>query len=228
MTNYTDLRPGDFLTEISSYTVKTVDKDKTVLIHGESRKEVTIAKNYVELYMIPADQYTSEVIVGKEDTYWTEKQIQEAIAKGVPNASNLREGDLKAKGIRSIFLDYPLRTACAVCFFKKDKPLSAKAYEKAIEDKIAQDLQEITNGNKSLKDVLAESNKKPVLNYIPGEERVMIGYKISNFSQTSDYKFMDVKVPNPSSPGGFDHIEKSIDLSTIKWMVADGIKYILK
>ncbi len=227
MLNFQDLRAGDFLTELSNYTVLKTSVDSVDLVHGNTGQKVTIGKPYAEVFLIPADQFVKEEKVGREDTYWTQKQIDEAVSKGVPGAEKLTVGDLKAKGIRSIFLDYPLNTACAVCFVKKDKPLSKAAYEKALEEKTQRDLLEITAGNKSLKEVLVESNRNPVLGYVPGEERVMIGYKMSNLSATSDYDFMDVKVPG-STQTGFTHLQKSIDLSTIKWMVADGVKYSVK
>ena len=59
--------------------------------HVQTGEIVSIGSTYVENFLISADHYEKEVFVGKEDKYWTQKQIDYI------NVNTLKENEEKSQ-----------------------------------------------------------------------------------------------------------------------------------
>jgi hypothetical protein len=101
MKNIKLLKEGDVLSEISHYKVMSVNKmnESVHLLHQESGESVQISKGYIKDHIVSGDEYDTEIKVGREDKFWTEKQIELLSV----NPHNVKPGDLRQKGIRTIW-----------------------------------------------------------------------------------------------------------------------------
>ena len=96
------IKVDSVLSEVSHYTVKDFKNggETIVLLHHESQTDVTINAGYVRDLLVSADQFDNIVTVGKEDKFWTEKQIYDELARG---NNTHKVGELRLKGIRTIW-----------------------------------------------------------------------------------------------------------------------------
>lgn len=203
----TDVEVGDIFSEESHYVVKAIQPTGITFSHVESGKEVVLGSNYVTELLKSADQYSKEVNVTKEDK-----------ADGTP-------------GIRTIFDGIHSSQVFIVCFTKQDKPLSDKKVRELKEAQIASAIEKIEKAQKSKKGVL-EAAKQELLdiqnnsisNVEVGEERVLRGYKLQFSSRDGKYRCLDMDISLTSKEDGV----RLVNINTIKWIVFNDIKYVVK
>lgn len=201
MIDLKDLKVGDIFSEESHYILKEVNKDSYKFAHLESNLVVGLGKEYVSTLLKTANSYTKEVIVGKEDK---------------------KDGTL---GIRSIFENIHNSQVFTICFKKQDTAKTKKAIEAEKEAQISLAVETIEKAKKAKKSMAiayAEAIKivqnNPIMETIPGEPRVLTGYKLQFTSRDGRYDCMDMQIKE----------KRPVNINTIEWLVYDGIKYTVK
>lgn len=212
MNNFNEIKPGDIFSEISHYSVKEVTKTNLSLEHLESKNMITLDKKYAENLLSSADQYQSEVEVTKEDS----KPDNNGYVK---------------QGIRSIFEGIHSSEVFCVSFQKQDEVLSATKLKKLQEEQVEEGIKEIEDTQKNkkgvankAKEILAKIQQNPILPYIPGEERLLRGYKIQFDSRDGKYNCVDMDIAE-LKPGS--NI-RPVNINSLNWIVYKGVKYIVK
>ena len=199
---------GDVLSESSHYTVVGFNLDGSFRVkHHESGDVVNIGSSYINNYTKSADIYDEEVKVTKEDK-----------KDGTP-------------GIRTIWESIHSGQVFTVCFKKQDKPKSKKKLDNEIETQVNSFI-EAVNKAKSQKKGVAEVAKKfymefinnPILPYEEGAERVLRGYKIQFESRDGRYNCVDMDIERTEKENGI----RPVNILTIKWLIFNGIKYIVE
>lgn len=223
--NINEIAKGDVFSEESHYVYLGAEGNKHKLRHLESNQIVNLDTAYVTDLLATADQYHEEVEVGLEDKLWTAKQIADAKKKGdLPEDTTVREGDLKLKGIRSIWSDIHTQKVWLVCFDKKGKALTKKAYNAAKQAQVDQFMEKITNGELTLKQALELVQNNPVLDMEKGDERKLRGYKIQFTTNNGSYDVIDMDIEDPEKKGL--NVRK-VNINEIKWLVYDGVRYVV-
>ena len=237
----TELQPNDVFSESSHYvyegkkTGSDANGRPTTLYqfkHLESGNLINLDGSYVENLLQTADQYQDTVEVGREDKHWTAKQIEDAKKKGeLPADSSVREGDVRVKGIRSIWADIHTERVFTVCFNKQSKELTAKALNEAknkqLQEALTELLSSVSSGSlptSKAEEVIKNIQNNPVLSTLPGEERELRGYKVQFHSLNGFYDVVDMAIPNT---GKNENLRK-VNINEINWLVVDGVKYIVK
>ena len=200
------LKVGDIISESSHYKVLSMGTNVD-LYHQESGETVTIDKGYLQRYTNSGDEYEEEVEVTKEDK---------------------RDG---TPGIRTIFEGIHSGQVFTVCFKKQDKPKSAKQLKAEVDELATQISQEIDQVKASKKGV-AEWAKKtlyalmqnPISKIEEGEDRVLRGYKIQFESRDGIYNCIDMDIERTNKEEGI----RPVNINTIKWLIYNGKKYIVK
>ncbi len=230
----TEIEVGDVFSEESHYVFmgsKNVGLDNQnnpistyQFKHLESNKVINLDSKYVSELLTTADQYSEEITVGREDKFWTQKQIDDAKKKSQLEAdTTIREGDIKLKGIRNLWADIHTTKVYSVCFDKKGKELTKKAFN-ALKDKQIQDaLVNISSGKVTLEEAFKQIQETPILSVEKGDERVLRGYKVQFSSTNGFYDVIDMDLPDD---GKGSNIRK-VNINEIKWLVVDGIKYVV-
>lgn len=230
-----DIKPGDVFSEESHYVYQGskntgVNAQGDIQVtyqfkHLESKKTINLDAQYVKNLLTTADQYSEEIEVGLEDKYWTAKQLDEAKAKGTLEANSaLREGDVKLKGIRNLWADIHTTKVFSVCFDKKGKALTKKAYNAARDKQVQEALTLLSSGTVPMADVIKSVQDNPVVPIEKGEERILRGYKVQ-FASTNGY--YDVIDMDKDDDGKGSNLRK-VNINEIKWLVIDGIRYIVE
>ena len=197
-------KKNDILSESSHYKVLGTNFDGSAeVLHIESNDKVTIGKSYIERYIKSADYYNEEVKVGKEDK---------------------KDGTL---GIRSIWENIHSSQVFTVCFKKQDKPKSKRKIQEevdAIIEQFSNSIDTVKNNKKGVanaaKNLITELINNPVLPYEEGEERVLRGYKIQFESRDGRYDCVDVDITDKNNI-------RPVNINTIKWLIYNGIKYVV-
>jgi len=221
-----EIRTGDIFSEESRYVCEEINPTNIKFNHLESGKTVVLDTKYVSELLKTADQYEKQVEVGKEDKLWTAKQIADATFIG----DYTRVGDVRVKGIRSIWEDITGGQVFTVCFVKQGKELSVKAY-KAAKEQVVADINAKVNaaktGKKSMRDIIEQEINNlidnPVLSTEVGEERILRGYKIEFQSRDGRYNCIDMDIQ-----GTYQAKVRPVNILTIKWLVYDDVKYIVE
>jgi len=218
-----EIQPNDVMSEVSHYRVLKVNPKDVSFTHLESGQVVNLSHQYVSDLLHCAEQYHEEVKVGLENKYWTAKQIAEAVAKDANFSA--KEGEVRVPGIRTLFEDIRSSDVFTVCFVKQDKPLSQKAYEALVQSRIAEAVGKIESAKNSKKSVTLAAEQElrdlilnPILNYTPGEERILRGYKVQFTSRDGRYDCFDVDI-NEIRP---------VNINSIKFLIYKGVKYIVE
>ena len=220
-----EIEIGDVFSEESHYVYLGKSGNVHQFNHLESAKIVNLDETYVSELLQTADQYHEEVEVGFEDKSWTQKQIDEAKKKGLLEAdSTVREGDLKLKGIRSLWADIHTTRVWSVCFNKKGKELTKKAFNAAKEKQIADALVEIGSGKVTLEEAFKSIQENPILPVEKGDERILRGYKIQFATTNGSYDVVDMDIKDD---GKGSNVRK-VNINEINWLVIDGVKYNVK
>ena len=201
------LKQGSIISESSHYIVDRVAGSTVHLKHFESGEDVQIGISYLKNYTNSADLYDTTVEVTKEDK---------------------KDGTL---GIRSIFENIHSSQVFTVCFKKQDKPKSKRKLQEEIDAIVEQ----FSNGIDRVKDskkgvanaakyFIAELINNPVLPYEEGEDRVLRGYKVQFASRDGRYDCVDMDIVRTDKESGI----RPVNINTIKWLIFNGVKYIVK
>lgn len=201
------LKQGSIISESSHYVVNRISGSRAWLTHFESGEEVGIGVSYLKNYTNSADLYTQEVRVTKEDK---------------------KDGTL---GIRSIWENIYSGQVFTVCFKKQDKPKSKRKIQEevdAIIEQFSNSIDEVKNNKKGVanaaKNLITELINNPVLPYEEGEERVLRGYKIQFESRDGRYNCVDMDITRTEKESGI----RPVNILTIKWLIYNGVKYVVE
>nr|DAG91558.1 MAG TPA: hypothetical protein [Crassvirales sp.] len=201
------LEKGAVISESSHYIVDRVAGSTVHLKHFESGEDVQIGISYLKNYTNSADLYDTTVEVTKEDK---------------------KDGTL---GIRSIFENIHSSQVFTVCFKKQDKPKSKRKLQEeidAIVEQFSNGIDRVKNSKKGVanaaKYFIAELINNPVLPYEEGEDRVLRGYKVQFASRDGRYDCVDMDIVRTDKESGI----RPVNINTIKWLIFNGVKYIVK
>lgn len=222
--NTSEINAGDVFSEESHYVFLGLENGKHKFKHLESNQIVYLDTKYVSDLLQTADQYDEEIEVGVEDKFWTAKQIEEGKKKGTIEAdSPLRDGDLKLKGIRSIWSDIHTTQVWSVCFNKKGKELTKKALTAAKEKQIQEALEAIVAKKQTLEEAFKSIQENPIFPVEAGDERILRGYKVQFVSNNGSYDVVDM---DQDDNGKGSNLRK-VNINEINWLVINGIKYVV-
>ena len=73
------------------------------------------------------------------------------------------------------------------------------------------------------KELVTELIENPVLPYEEGEDRILRGYKIQFTSRDGRYDCIDMDLKKAKGESGI----RPVNILTIKWLLIDGIKYVV-
>lgn len=201
------LKQGSIISESSHYIVNKVSGSTAWLTHFESGEEVQIGMSYLKNYTNSADLYATIVKVTKEDK---------------------KDGTL---GIRSIWENIHSGQVFTVCFKKQDKLKSKRKLQEEIDDiveKFSNGIDRVKNSKKCVasaaKYFISELINNPVLPYEEGEDRVLRGYKIQFESRDGRYNCIDMDIQQTDKEFGV----RPVNINTIKWLIFNGVKYIVE
>lgn len=205
--NLNEIQIGDVFSEESHYIVKSKDASSITFQHLESGQTVSLSNSYVTKMLNTSDQYQSEVKVTKEDK-----------KDGTP-------------GIRTIFEHIRSSEVFTVVFQKQDKTKTKKAIA---EEKAAQRAEAVAliekakKAKKSMAIAYAEAlefiQNNPISDVIPGEMRVLRGYKKQFVSRDGKYMCQDMDIALTEKETG----ERLVNINTISALIYNGIKYIVE
>ena len=203
----TGINIGDVLSETSHYKVTGINADDSIrVVHTESGDVVNIGRTYVQNYIKSGDNFVEEVKVTKEDK---------------------KDGTL---GIRSIFENIHSGQVFTVCFKKQDKPKSAKQFNAEVNEIVAKVCEEIDQVKSSKKGVaewakrtISALMKNPISKVVEGEDRVLRGYKIQFESRDGRYDCVDMDIVKTDKESGI----RPVNINQIKWLIYNGVKYIV-
>lgn len=201
------LKEGSVISESSHYIVNRVSGSNAWLKHFESGEEVQIGISYLKNYTNSADLYDTTVEVTREDK---------------------KDGTL---GIRSIFENIHSSQVFTVCFKKQDKPKSKRKLQEEINtivEQFSNTIDTVKNNKKGIanaaKNLITELVNNPILPYEEGEDRVLRGYKIQFESRDGRYDCVDMDIVRTDKESGI----RPVNILTIKWLIFNGVKYIVK
>lgn len=201
------LENGAVISESSHYIVNRIAGSTVHLKHFESGEDVQIGISYLKNYTNSADLYDTTVEVTKEDK---------------------KDGAL---GIRSIFENIHSSQVFTVCFKKQDKPKSKRKLQEEIDvivEQFSNSIDTVKNNKKGVanaaKNLITELVNNPVLPYEEGEDRVLRGYKVQFASRDGRYDCVDMDVVRTDKESGI----RPVNINTIKWLIFNGVKYIVK
>lgn len=201
------LEKGAIISESQHYIVDRVVGSTAHLKHFESGGDVQIGISYLKNYTNSADLYDTTVEVTKED----------------------KKDD--TFGIRSIFDNIHSSQVFTVCFKKQDKLKSKKKLQEEIDAIVEQfsDSIDIVKNNKkgvanAAKNLITELVNNPVLPYEEGEDRILRGYKVQFASRDGRYDCVDMDIVRTDKESGI----RPVNINTIKWLIFNGVKYIVK
>ena len=231
-----EIKRGDVFSEVSHY-VALEDYNRMgepiKLAHLESAKVVELTPSYVENLLKTGDIYTQIVEVGKEDKFWTAKQINDYIASPeyLAGTDIPKVGDVRVKGIRTIWEELVTPHVFTVCFKKADKDKTKKALKEELEaqqtyaigliDKAKKDKKSMAEAYKIALDYVQNN---PIVDYIPGDERVLRGYKIQFTSRDGKYDCIDIDI----EVTGLESALRPVNINTILYLIFNGVKYVVK
>jgi len=223
--NIAEINVGDVFSEESHYVYLGEKNNAHQFKHLESAQVVNLDSKYVTELLKTADQFEEEIEVGVEDKEWTQKQIDDAKKKGTLEAdSEVRAGDLKLKGIRSIWADIHTTEVFSVCFNKKGKALTKKAFTAAKDKQIQDALAQVGTGKITLEDAFKVVQDNPINQIETPEERVLRGYKVQFSSVSGFYDVVDMDIEDDGKGSNL----RKVNITEIKWLVIGGIKYIVE
>ena len=201
------LEKGAVISESSHYIVDRIAGSTVHLKHFESGEDVQIGISYLKNYTNSADLYDTTVEVTKEDK---------------------KDGTL---GIRSIWENIHSGQVFTVCFKKQDKPKSKRKLQEeidAIVEQFSNSIDTVKNNKKGVanaaKNLVTKLVNNPVLPYEEGEDRVLRGYKVQFASRDGRYDCVDMDIVRTDKESGI----RPVNINTIKWLIFNGVKYIVK
>lgn len=203
MKDFSQLKVGDVLSEVSHYKVTAVGREVTCT-RLESGETVRLGNEYVKSYIESGDEIVREVEVTKEDK-----------KDGTP-------------GIRTIFEGIHAPQVFTVCFKKQDKPKTKKRFDEEVENRIDSFIKAVEKAKAQKKSISSVARGyftdlalNPILTYEEGEDRVLRGYKVQFESRDGRYYCIDMDIDGENKV-------RPVNINTIKWLIYDGVKYIVK
>lgn len=231
--NLTEIQAGDVFSEMSHYVYQGRNATGHVLTHLESKENVVLSDNYVANLLKTADVYDKEVKVGKEDKLWTAKQISVLTDSDLKDFGGItpRVGDIRVKGIRTIWEEIHSSQVFTVAFKKVDTSKTKKAYLAELEAQREVSIDMIDKAKKQKKS-MAEAYKvaleylqmNPIKDYTEGEIRLLRGYKVQFTSRDGKYDCIDMDIEMKGTESGL----RPVNINTIQFLVFDGIKYVVE
>lgn len=226
------IKQGDVFSEVSHYIAlrNGISGNRMVEFkHIETGEAVEFNNRYVENVLESGDQFDHVIKVGKEDKFWTRKQIDEAIENSEIAPFIIPQlGDLREKGIRTIWEELVSPHVFTVCFKKADSPKSQKLYKREIMDQINEGIDYIENAKLDKKSMstaygmaLEKIQNTPILPYIPGEDRILRGYKVQFVSRDGRYDCVDMDLLSK----GKGSAVRPVNINTIQYLIYKSIKY---
>lgn len=201
------LKQGSIISESSHYIVNRMSGSTAWLTHFESGEEVQIGMSYLKNYTNSVDLFETTVKVTKEDK---------------------KDGTL---GIRSIWENIHSGQVFTVCFKKQDKPKSRRKLQEEIDtivEQFSNSIDAVKNSKKGVanaaKNLVTELVNNPVLPYEEGEDRVLRGYKIQFESRDGRYNCIDMDIQQTDKESGV----RPVNINTIKYLIFDGVKYVVE
>ena len=201
MLKFKEIAKGDFFSENPYYQVEKVHTDSVDFKVLGTDQIINVDNEIIEANFHSSDIYSKEVMLTK-----TGKK------------------DGSAPGIRQVFEEYG-SDICTVVFYKADTKKSKTVYKKELGEqasKAAALIEKARSGKKSMLTAAVEEISKiqanPILDFIPGELRVMTGYKIGFTSTDGKYAFMDVEKGQ----------QRLVNINTIVSFTGNDTKYYLK
>lgn len=233
-TNINMLKEGSILSESSHYIVLGTPVGGAVTVkHVESNTNVRLGLDYIKELIDSGDQYITEVKVGKEDKFWTQKQIDDYIQSPsyLTGTDIPKVGDIRVKGIRTIWENIHSQQVFTVCFKKADKNKTKKAIKEEFESQQVYAISLIDKA-KQQKKSMAEAYKialeyvqnNPIKDYIEGESRILRGYKIQFNSRDGKYDCIDLGIDGANG----DNSIRPVNINTIEYLIFNGVKYIVE
>ena len=231
-----EIKSGDIFSEVSHYVAVedyNSKSDQIKFVHIESNQIVTLSPSYVGELLKTADTFDKIVEVGKEDKLWTAKQIMSITAEELSALKGIepRVGDVRVKGIRTIWEELVSAHVFTVCFQKADKAKTQKALKAEKEAKINEFVETIEKVKTQKKGVAAAATaliedlvSNPILPVEVGEDRILRGFKIQFTSRDGKYDCVDMDILTQ----GVESSIRPVNINTIKYLVFDGIKYEVK
>lgn len=221
--------------EISHYKlfkIPTLSDSGFVFIHLESGQKVQLSESYVDDFLMSGDSFNKEIFVGKEDKLWTAKQIADAdLNNEFTNKTIPKVGDIRVKGIRTIWEELVTPHVFTVCFKKQNKTKTKKALNDEKEAKIKAFVEEIERVKIHKKGVADAASKlindfidNPILPYEEGEERIFRGYKIQFTSRDGKYNCVDIDIEENDKENNI----RPVNINTISFLIYNNVKYIVK
>ncbi len=230
------IKTGDTFSELSTYVVNDVKGQKIDFLHVESNSPVRIDFSYIQDCMVSGEQFDSTVTVGLQDKYHTAKTVEEAIKSGkFKNEEEFPQvGQVRLKGIQTIFKEIPFKHVFTAVYRKKGTELTEKqlATKKAklVLDAVAR-LETIKKQKKGVLDASKEEFMKlldtNIESYTPGEKRTFHGHKLGGGSATGFYSVKDLKFPDGVSADVTKNT-RLLNINTLEELIVDGVKYILE
>ena len=202
-----EIKKGDILSESSHYRVKNILGSSIILEHFESKNEVSIDKDYLHNFCNTADSYITEIKVTKEDK---------------------KDGTL---GIRSIWENIYNSKVFTVCFKKQDTKKSNKQFTtevNALAEQMCKEIDQVKASKKGVADwakkTLYALMSNPIPKIVEGEDRVLRGYKIQFESRDGKYQCIDMDITKTDKESGI----RPVNILTIKWLIYNGVKYVVE
>ena len=220
MKDISKLKENGVLSENAHYKVIRLNENTVDLIHLESDSEVNIDYGYLSKCIQSGDEYDTEIKVGREDKFWTENQLSLLSI----NPDNKQPGDLKRKGIRTIWEEIHTSQVFTVCFKKSDKVKTQKAikaeldYAISLIDKAKKDKKSMAEAYKI---ALEHVQNNPISAIEEGEERILRGYKIQFTSRDGKYNCVDMDIAD-------DNNIRPVNINSIQWLIFNNTKYIVE
>lgn len=207
MIDISKLKIGDILSESSHYKVEDLCGPTVTLRHYERDETVLISDDYIRNFLKSGDLFDRIEEVTKEDK---------------------KDGTL---GIRSIFENIHGGQVFTVCFKKQDKPKSRKRLNEEIDalvEKFSEELDKVKSQKKGVankaKELITDLVNNPIMPYEEGEDRILRGYKIQFTSRDGRYDCVDMDIERTEKESGI----RPVNINTIKWLIYNGVKYIVK
>lgn len=118
-----------------------------------------------------------------------------------------------------------------MCFKKQDKPKSKRKLQEeidAIVEQFSNSIDTVKNSKKGVanaaKNLVTELVNNPILPSEEGEERILRGYKIQFESRDGRYNCVDMDIERTEKENGI----RPVNINSIKWLIFNGIKYIVE
>lgn len=98
----------------------------------------------------------------------------------------------------------------------------------AIVEQFSNSIDTVKNNKKGVanaaKNLITELVNNPVLPYEEGEDRVLRGYKIQFESRDGRYNCIDMDIQQTDKESGV----RPVNINTIKYLIFDGVKYVVE